>query len=418
MQQYNSETTGAFVEHIAVDIGSTVIKVALLRNRNELAQQQFFQRDFDREISHQVTEIVEGMSPRGLPAKILMCSSANGGLRVGILCLTSNFSGTALRNQALLAGANPVFVKSLDDNERDPRYVDVLLIGGGIDCTDSGPLQDLLENLSLDQYRFGSAVFAGNKHLARVVQKKCPELNIIDNPLSDDLNGSRSSVFEALRDAYLDDLVHKKGVNELGKSYDCAIRPTPEVVNKGYYRAISDVSNSEFSGASILIDIGGATTDVHYTVEIIREDSEGRPPFGSSVARYVFTDLGVVASYDSTLLQLRCNTRTFELLDCLIESDAGDCYRLLREGEYTPTQEMLAYSCIFLSLDRFSKGDGPGLPTADINKMSNLILTGGAVQSLDPAIVRRVLELFMARPVDSNFIIIDKQYRFWIDGIT
>ena len=72
------------------------------------------------------------------------------------------------------------------------------------------------------------------------------------------------------------------------------------------------------AGACILMDVGGATTDFHYTVEIIREDSENWPSLGSSSARYVFTDLGIVASRDSTLLQIRSHPRLYDFLSRIL----------------------------------------------------------------------------------------------------
>jgi hypothetical protein len=128
---------------------------------------------------------------------------------------------------------------------------------------------------------------------------------VVANPLADTLSSRSNSVFEVLRRAYLDDLIYKEGVSELGSHLSQGIRPTPEVVSRGFQRALLKRSSLEVVGACILIDVGGATTDFHYTVEIVREDSDNRPAEGASVARYVFTDLGIVASRDSTLLQLR-----------------------------------------------------------------------------------------------------------------
>jgi hypothetical protein len=89
-----------------------------------------------------------------------MCSSANGGLRVGIVCLTKHFSGAALRNQVLLAGANPVFVHDLDEAGGHAGLVDILLVGGGIDCEDAGPLELRLRRFDAKAYRFGALLYA------------------------------------------------------------------------------------------------------------------------------------------------------------------------------------------------------------------------------------------------------------------
>jgi hypothetical protein len=194
------------------------------------------------------------------------------------------------------------------------------------------------------------------------------------------------------------------------------IRPTPEVVSRGFLRALSNQSSLKIAGACILIDIGGATTDLHYTVEIVRDDSEERPPEGFSVGRYVFTDLGTVASSDSVMLQLRAHMRLYEFLSLLELHDVREVYRLIREGEYRPEPKLLAYACVFLGLDRFAHGSSPGLPTANLEKVAEVILSGGASQPLEEAIVRRIVASFVKGSRPS--IMIDRHYRVWVDGIT
>ena len=126
---------------IAIDIGSTVVKVARIASDDKVVSQQFHARDFEAGIAKQVESILDGMSPTQSDGSVLICSSANGGLRVGIVCLTTHYSGAALRNEVLLAGANPIFVHTLDQDGGSLSAVDILLVGGGIDCEDAAPLE-------------------------------------------------------------------------------------------------------------------------------------------------------------------------------------------------------------------------------------------------------------------------------------
>src|SRR5712691_2346450 len=146
---------------IAIDIGSTVVKLARLVSGGELLGQVFSPRDFDAGIARQVESIVNrtGFSDED----VLICSSANGGLRVGIVCLTEHFSGATLRNQVLMAGANPVFVCGLDDHTGNPDYVDILIVGGGIDCAEAAPLEQRLRRFDASKYRFSALAYAGNR---------------------------------------------------------------------------------------------------------------------------------------------------------------------------------------------------------------------------------------------------------------
>ncbi len=335
------------------------------------------------------------------------------------MCLTQRFSGAVLRDQVLLAGANPVFVRDFDEDGGNPSYVDILLVGGGIDCIDAAPLERRLERFNAEDYRYGTLLFAGNRHLADPFCDRFPSAVVVPNPLADQLVSRTNPVFEAVRRAYLDDLIYKEGVSELRSNLSGGIRPTPEVVNLGFQRAVLNRSNVGFVAPCVLLDIGGATTDLHYTVEVVKDNGEPRPhSAGFSVARYVFADLGIVASRESLLLQLRSHPRLYELLSEVLPGDVTETYQLFREGEYQPSPELLAYGCLFLALDRFAQGRGPGLPTGDLARIAQVILTGGGAQPLAEDVVARVVGLVASARSSKPVILIDRKYQIWVEGIT
>lgn len=403
---------------VAVDIGSTVVKLAIVDDEDQIVNQEFRPRDFDIGIARQVEALLSECHVPIDREGILVCSSANGGLRVGIVSLSKEFSGTVLRNQVLLAGANPMFVRDFEEEAGMTGYVDMLLVAGGIDCSDAGPMHHRLQRMRLEDYRYGSLVYAGNRHLAAAFLERFPGATVIGNPIADGLTGRVLSVFETVRRAYLDDLVYKEGVSELRSNISRGIRPTPEVVSRGFQRAVMNRSSLMTGGAAVLLDIGGATTDIHYTVEIVRDDSPCRPSPSVSVARYVFTDLGIVASRESLLLQLRSHPRLHEFLELIVHDDVREIYRLLREGEYEPPPDLLSYGCLFLALDRFAKGNGPGLPTADLDKVSLFVLSGGAAQTLSEEMASRMIKLLVSRTAGDPAVTIDRRYQVWVDGIT
>jgi hypothetical protein len=267
-------------------------------------------------------------------------------------------------------------------------------------------------------YRYGALVYAGNKYLAEAFLARFPAASVIPNPLAVSLTGKDGTVFETVRRAYLDDLVYKEGVSELRSNLSRGIRATPEVVNRGFHRAILNASSIQIVGACVLLDIGGATTDLHYTVEMVRDDSVEKPFSRLSVARYVFTDLGIVASRDSLLLQMRAHPRLYEFLDAVLKEDTRETYRLLREGDYEPSAEILSCGCLFLALDRFAQGRGPGLPAADLGRLAQIILTGGAAQALNEEMIARVVNLLVPAGSHRIEVMIDRRYQIWVDGIT
>ena len=149
--------------------------------------------------------------------------------QVGIVCLTEHFSGATLRNQVLMAGADPVFVCGLDDHTGNPDYVDIVIVGGGIDCAEAAPLEQRLRRFDASKYRFSALTYAGNRYYADLFLELFPRATVIVNPLSEGRLSKSTSVFEAIRRAYLDDLIHKQGIGDLRKSLSKTIRPTPEV---------------------------------------------------------------------------------------------------------------------------------------------------------------------------------------------
>lgn len=403
----------------ALDIGSTVVKLARLDGAGGLASQEFFPRDFDAGIARQVRRLLDekGLDPEREP--MLACSSANGGLRVGIVALSPLFSGAAMRNQVLLAGANPEYVLALDDPKGDPRAVDLLLVGGGIDEADAGPAAGLLAAFDASRYRFGALVYCGNGHLADAFVARHPQARVIANPQGQTLSSRVGSVFETIRRAYLDDLVFKEGVSELPAALSRAIRPTPEVASRGFLRSVNNQGSFVVVGACAVLDIGGATTDLHYTVECVADDSPMRPASGMSVARYVFTDLGIVASRDTLVMQLRNHPQLYEFLGRALPAEqTREVYAGLREGEHQPSPMLLSYACLFIALDRFTRGHGPGLPTGDLGKLAQLVLTGGAAQTLDEAVVANILGLLLPAGAPRPLVQIDRRYEIWVAGIT
>jgi len=404
---------------LALDIGSTVVKLARLDGHGGLASQEFEPRDFQAGIARQVQALLARHGVNPAVQHVRVCSSANGGLRVGIVSLSALFSGTALRNQVLLAGANPEYLHGLDHAEGDPRRVDLLLVGGGIDTDDPGPAEALLARFDPARYLFGAMVYCGNRHLAAAFAARFPQARLIDNPLGETLSSRVGSVFDTVRRAYLDDLVFKEGVSELPPELARAIRPTPEVASRGFLRSVNNQGSFTIVGACVALDIGGATTDLHYTVECVADDSPVQPSSGVSVARYVFTDLGIVASRDTLILQLRSHPQLYEFLARVLPpAQTREVYAALRDGEGLPSPQVLSYACLFIALDRFARGRGPGLPTGDLGKLAQLILTGGAAQSLDEAVIARVVTLLLPEGTPPPLVQVDRRYEIWVAGIT
>ena len=55
---------------------------------------------------------------------------------------------------------------------------------------------------------------------------------------------------------------------------------------------------------------------------------------------------------------------------------------------------------------------------ADLTRIAQIILTGGASQTMAEEVVGRVFELFRAENSGVPVILIDRRYQMWVDGIT
>ncbi len=92
-------------------------------------------------------------------------------------------------------------------------------------------------------------------------------------------------------------------------------------------------------------------------------------------------------------------------------------YQALREGRFEPSPRLLSYTCLFLAVDRFATAVHSGFPSADLSKVAQIMLTGGAAQILDVSVASRVVDLFVGGHGDPR-ILIDHCYRIWVDGMT
>ncbi|HVO88004.1 MAG TPA: hypothetical protein VMV45_05650, partial [Casimicrobiaceae bacterium] len=63
-------------------------------------------------------------------------------------------------------------------------------------------------------------------------------------------------------------------------------------------------------------------------------------------------------------------------------------------------------------------GQGPGLPVGQIDRIAQIILTGGAAQVLDEARVQRLLAPLLPASGAPPLVQIDRRYELWVAGIT
>lgn len=201
----------------------------------------------------------------------LACSSAAGGLRMVTVGLVRELTAEAARQAALGAGARlaGTFAQRLtaaDISQIESLAPDILLLAGG---TDGGNSDVILHNArALAGCRLGCpVVVAGNRAAADevmgVMGSAAKPASVCENVMPEFGQLNVEPAREAIRKVFIDRIVHAKGIDRAGALFDRVLMPTPAAVMEGA-RLISEGHGSQAGiGPLMLVDIGGATTDVH-----------------------------------------------------------------------------------------------------------------------------------------------------------
>lgn len=401
------------VNIIFLDIGSTIIKLAQVSADGVLSGVAHFQRDFSTLAAAQVEKILRAnCSVRKDSPGVRICSSANGGLRVGVVGFTSTFSTRVAKQAVLNAGANVVWIMSAEEKPDLLAPVDLCVLTGGTDGAPSRRQKTWLREVAAMPILAEAMVFSGNKKLMEFVQELWPNVHQTENVLGPDMRWNGDSLSALVREAYLRDLVSRKGIEGLQELSDVAILPTPAVVELAYNAILQDETEWHLPSPFLLIDGGGATTDVFYGQELLVGADGGRSQ--AACNRHVFTSLGVAASRDSLLAALVSAERLLEFLCCVDQSAAERRYEALREGDVSwVTLSLLSEAAIFLALDALADGAGDA-PKLALERVAAIVVTGGASQLCGPSVVRRVAE---ACGATSTIALMDSDYKVWIEGM-
>lgn len=279
--------------------------------------------------------------------KKLACSSAAGGLRMVAIGLVPELTVEAARRAALGAGARVVGTYSYELSPEEITEIvnlnpDLVLLAGG---TDGGNRETLLHNArELAKSRLTAPVIiAGNKTAApeaesflRAGGKICyrtanvlPELGKLNI----------EPVQKTIREIFLNRLVQAKGLDRVEKEIDGITMPTPASVLAAAVR-LAEGGGDNGWGELVVVDVGGATTDVHS----VAEGKPSRPEVflrglpEPLVKRTVEGDLGIRSSAQA-LLELYPPAVVARLAGIGEEELQAGVQKRLQEQDYLPGTE-------------------------------------------------------------------------------
>lgn len=368
-------------------------------------------------------------------------SSAGGGLRVAAIGLVADLTAAAARQAALNAGARltSVLAGALDEEQlgalRGARP-EILLFAGG---TDGGQSELVLENarrLAAAELG-GHAVVACNagvaEEVAALLRAAGTEATVAANVMPRLGALEIESAREAILRIFLEHVIGGKGLSASPAFEEMVKMPTPEAVLMATRLLSRGSGNEPGAGDVMVVDIGGATTDVHsdHSAEVATPGIEGPLLPAPPTLRTVEGDLGLRAGAPGVLAADGRWMR--EQLDADEESIRQAVSYRFEHSEWLPEDPIdtdfdgaLAVACASHAITRhcgtmlLSRG-AAGTPTLvregpDLREVRTVLGTGGVFAHRDDGeeVLRRALARRAPRSlaprepelrVDANYVL-------------
>jgi len=386
-----------------LDIGSTYFKVGY-----DNKTRQYF-RDFNKDIYSDLKDKCGSLLKNYSKEQIYICSSANGGLSTLIIGLTSLFSIKYATNIAFNSGINiidKVLYSKIEEITPPDSLIDVVIIVGGIDIVK--PKFDIRLIKFLKELKYNNIVYVGNRVDVKFLEENIPNLVVLPNIITNKLKVREEFLRDYLTNLYQKDIVGKEDIKRLYEITSNQIYPTPYIVNRSLPR-LREIF--EVADPFLVIDIGGATTDIHYSTDLVAHKNIITE---SGYDRLVFKKLGVYKSRDSLIFSAKNNEFVYELLDYLGLNDT-----IFQEHSSKATITLMQLA-IFLVLYFVSKSDDDYEVILKLEILKSIVITGGVSKVLSIEDIKRAVRFFYKKILHFDTIpeiIVDREYKIWTLGM-
>jgi len=375
----------------------------------------------------------------------LASSSAAGGLRMVTVGLVRELTAQAAREAALGAGAKVVGAFAYRLTASDMAGIldlapDILLLAGG---TDGGNSEVVLHNSQVIGTSALSCpiVYAGNRSAADEARVRLRDKSVIvtDNVMPEFNVLGIEPARSAIRRVFIDRIVHAKGIDRAQTELDAVLMPTPAAVMEGAKLLADGVGSTAGLGTVLVVDPGGATTDVH-SIASGEPATPGTIPQGlpePRAKRTVEGDLGmrhnaatIVESAGMEAISREARLAP-ERVSALLADFARDVGALPQTADERALDQALARAAVRYAVKRHCGSiETVYTPTGpvtvqhgkDLTRVACIIGTGGAVvSSADP---RAVLTNALADPADPTSLrprnprlLLDRHYLLYACGL-
>jgi uncharacterized protein (TIGR01319 family) len=201
----------------------------------------------------------------------LASSSAAGGLRMVTVGLVRELTAEAARRAALGAGARLVGTYAYRLTKGDVEAIvaaspDIVLLSGG---TDGGNSEVIVANANALARSMVACpiVVAGNRNAADEIREMLlgtgKTVIVAENVMPEFGTLNIEPARAAIRQVFMDRIVHAKGIDQAREMFDRVLMPTPAAVLEGARLVAQGTPEQPGLGELVVVDVGGATTDVH-----------------------------------------------------------------------------------------------------------------------------------------------------------
>jgi uncharacterized protein (TIGR01319 family) len=420
---------------VLIDFGSTFTKVvAVDLDKEEIVAASrvpsTVETDITAGLEEALRKIEENTGIGDLEEKeALACSSAAGGLRMICSGFVPELTSKAANLAALGAGAKVIGCYSYKLTQDEVKEIedaapDIVLLSGG---TDGGDEQVIIHNagmLSRTDKGITNIIMAGNKSTYDEIRNifngnnkniiftknVMPEIGILDV----------APCNHEIRELFMKNIIEAKGIARAKAVIKDVIMPTPSAVMEASALIADGCDGETGLGELIVIDVGGATTDIHSI-------ARGNPTQAGTIAfglpepyrkRTVEGDLGL--KYNLDRLTEMCRERqTPEGFDEIVKSFHDG--KLPETGEEFACHRLLSCLTIDAAMTRHTgrlemvyspSGEKLLQHGKDLTSIKTIIGTGGPIIFTDNH--RELLEHALFQE-DNPLILKPKSPEFYID---